>query len=129
MLKFSADTSSAEASIRLDKARLPTVVRSAVAEYGAKLLMQVKANASGRPGPDVITGQYRDSIQMDLQASGATATAFVFSDEPYAITLEYGGMSGGRGGLKVSRPYPHFRPALKSVGSEFEKALYDRMVL
>ncbi len=98
---------------------LPDIVSNGINHFGEELLFTVKAYASGAPGPEVITGVYRDSISSDITMSGVVGQADVFTDMNFGYRLEYGGVSTTQGKELVTRPYPHFRPALMKVGQEF----------
>lgn len=100
--------------------------RSIAAAYGVRLVEEVKAHASGRPGPEVITGQYLDSIYfevLEIDVVGSTRVV-VGSDAPQALRLEYGFVGTDSLGRTVNAPpYPHFGPAADIVEPEFEAAL------
>jgi phage gpG-like protein len=103
--------------------------------YKAGLLIeeQAKQNASGRPGPNVITGNLRASIVTKLSSP---VTAMVGTNISYASAVEFGhnikvGI-GSRGGLirntrhlnpssigsRMTRAYPYF---FESVGQTADK--------
>lgn len=95
---------------------LPTVVR----RNGRELQRRVRANASGRPGPNKITGDYWRSIKYRTYKLPSGLTAEVFSAAPQAYRLEYGFVGVDSLGRHYNQPpFPHFRPALRSIESEF----------
>ena len=77
-----------------------------------RLLEEVKRNASGRPGPNVVTGRYL--------AAFAIVEGKVVNPSPQTHRLEYGFVGTDRLGRVYSQPpFPHFRPALAVVAKEF----------
>ena len=72
------------------------------------LKTRVQAHASGRPGPNVVTGDYRRSWTMEAVPNGQ----MVGTNKPQARRLEwgfYGADSLGR--VYHQPPYPHVGPA------------------
>ena len=101
------------------KADLPR----AVFRTGAQLRTAVRARASGRPGPRVITGNYRRSIAQtnttDLQGN---PTAYVHTNAPQAMRLEYGFVGiDAAGRMNNSPPYPHWAPAVRDIEGVLER--------
>jgi Bacteriophage HK97-gp10, putative tail-component len=90
-------------------------------EYAPVILETIKKNASGRPGPEVITGKYRDSIKIKK----VTADGMAFgSNHPAAARLEYGFVGRDSLGREVvAPPYPHFRPAIQVWQRAWKNAL------
>lgn len=89
--------------------------------YGALLLVRVQRNASGRPGPNVITGEYRDSWQVETtwRASGEVRTR-VFTEHPAARRLEFGFVGADVAGRIYDQPpFPHAMPAFRETGPEW----------
>lgn len=73
--------------------------------------MLVKANASGRPGPNIRTGDYVRSIRA-RPVTRPGQTGYIGSPRPQAARLElgfYGRDSLGR--QYAQPPFPHFAPA------------------
>ena len=67
-----------------------------------------KQNASGRPGPNVITGRLRSSIYWKLDQGGDRGLrAFIGSDVEYAGYVELG--------TDRAPAYPFLRPALEAA--------------
>ncbi len=72
------------------------------------LLEEIRKNASGRPGPDVVTGVYRDSWGI----SGDMVT----TRHPAALRLEFGYVGVDSLGRDYNQPpFPHVRPALEAA--------------
>jgi hypothetical protein len=85
---------------------------SATVRFGVALHDATRRHASGRPGPNVITGAYRESIALEYRDGGA----FVFSGAPQAHRLEYGFVGlDSMGRMYHQPPYPHFRTALAEI--------------
>lgn len=98
---------------------------TAVATQGSVLQRKVKANASGRPGPRVQTGDYRRSIGLQVRREGASIVAEVSSNAVMAARLEYGfwGMTDSLGRLFHQPAYPHFGPAADEMERVFPVAI------
>jgi hypothetical protein len=77
----------------------------------------VREYASGRPGPQVITGEYRSSIAVtQLATPGIVAEAIVGTDAPQAMRLEFGFVGVDAIGRHYSQPpFPHWRPGLSEA--------------
>lgn len=93
-----------------------------VRHWGVRLQAQVKANASGRPGPRMITGDYNRSIALDVDAGNQPA-ARVGTNRPQARRLEFGFHGVDSLGRSYDQPpFPHFGPAHSTIGPLFEAA-------
>jgi hypothetical protein len=102
---------------------LPQTV-SVVRHYAMLLETQIKANASGRPGPNVITGDYRRSWTHEVFVAGDVVSAVVGTNKPQARRLEYGYIGPDTlGRIFDSPPYPHVGPAVETVRPLFFEAL------
>lgn len=86
--------------------------------HGAKtLVVQVQRNASGRPGPRVITGKYRASWQSDVHRVGPVIVAEVGTDAPQGRRLEFGFVGVDSLGRHYNQPpFPHLGPAVNVFG-------------
>jgi hypothetical protein len=81
-----------------------------------KLLAKVIQHASGRPGPNIVTGQY--------------VAAFLIEDgkivnlSPQTHRLEYGFVGEDSLGRHYYQPpFPHFRPALEEMRQEYGRGI------
>lgn len=86
--------------------------------YGTILLARTKAYASGRPGPNVITGAYRNSIRIryETELSTGTSAAIVGSEAPQAARLEFGFKGVDSLGRHYNQPpFPHYSRALADM--------------
>lgn len=104
----------------LRKAHATERINAVTRHYGQILQTRVMANASGRPGPRAVTGNYRRSIGLDIGPSMAT----VFSNAPQARRLELGfAGQDSLGRHYADPPRPHYGPALDEVGPLYAEAL------
>lgn len=90
-----------------------------------------RKHASGRPGPRVISGDFRRSITGDTFVGGPTVLGSIGSGAPQARRLEYGFVGADSLGRVYNQPpYPWLTPAvpeisdaiLEAVTAELEKA-------
>ena len=104
------------------RARTRTITR----HHAMLLRVRIQRNASGRPGPNVITGKYRASWDVRMRTGGGMVTAEVFSDAPQARRLEYGFVGVDSLGRHYRQPpFPHVEPAFRRTEPEFLQALAD----
>ncbi|MFE7119027.1 HK97 gp10 family phage protein [Streptomyces sp. NPDC057654] len=104
------------------RARTRTITR----HHAMLLRVRIQRNASGRPGPQVITGQYRASWDVRMSGGAGQVTAEVYSDAPQARRLEYGFVGVDALGRHYRQPpYPHVEPAWKQTRPGFLRALAD----
>lgn len=102
--------------------KMPGDVRRLTRHYGMLLLARIQANASGRPGPRAVTGDYRRSWNM--QAAGEAVV--VGTDRPQARRLEYGFVGPDRIGRVYNQPpFPHVGPAVDQIERQWEDAIGD----
>jgi hypothetical protein len=89
-------------------------------DTGERLLAAVKRNASGRPGPNVVTGAYRSGFFLIRRPMRVG----VGNHSPQTFRLEYGFFGVDSMGRVYSQPpFPHMRPALAEVQQQFRKDL------
>ncbi|MGW7237045.1 HK97 gp10 family phage protein [Streptomyces sp. NPDC054804] len=108
--------------------RMGSAVRArtrAITRHHAMLLrVRIQKNASGRPGPNVITGQYRASWDVRVTVTGGQVSAVVFTEAPQSRRLEYGFVGVDRLGRQYRQPpYPHIEPAFRQTEPGFLEAL------
>lgn len=78
----------------------------------------VKGNASGRPGPRVITGGHRGSISGDHAVQGDSVVGQIGANSAQAARLEYGFVGRDSLGRNYNQaPYPYFQPSVPEVTS------------
>lgn len=134
MLSIDVDTSDAlrvATSIERHGQVVHERVRAAVFLSGQELSRFVKAHASGRPGPNAPTGQYRNSIPVkpDMLVSAGGVTAVLGTNAPQARRLELGFSETDSLGRHFDQPpYAHWGPALDDEAVPFEDRLWVAMV-
>ncbi len=105
-------------------ARVLPQALSLVRHYAMLLETQVKANASGRPGPNVITGDYRRSWTHEVHVSDGVVSGTVGTNKPQARRLEYGFVGADSLGRVYDQPpYAHVGPAVATIEPLFVQAL------
>lgn len=99
-------------------------VRGVVNHYGHLLRAQVMRNASGRPGPKVVTGDYRRSITLRTGGGGGNFVAVVGTSNPQGRRLEYGFHGADSlGRVYAQPPFPHWGPAADFILPQFVRAM------
>ncbi|MFB7742492.1 HK97 gp10 family phage protein [Streptomyces sp. NPDC056132] len=93
---------------------------SVVRHYTMLLETRIKAHASGRPGPNAPTGDYRRSWTHTVQTSGETVIGTVGTNKPQARRLEFGFVGADSlGRIYNQRPYPHVGPSVAEIQPRF----------
>lgn len=92
---------------------------------GTAGVSRIRANASGRPGPNVITGQYRASWRSETRGIPHGAECTIGTNAPQGRRLEFGfwDMTDSIGRHFFQPPYPHVQPALGHI----EETLHQQM--
>jgi hypothetical protein len=104
-------------------AALPAVA-SVVQHYAMLLETAIKANASGRPGPNAPTGDYRRSWTHEISTNGLTVEAIIGTNKPQARRLEFGFVGvDSLGRIYNQPPYPHVGPAVEEIRPAFLAAV------
>lgn len=81
-------------------------------------IARIRGNASGRPGPNVITGAYRNSWRSEMHALPHGAACTIGTDLPYGRRLEFGFTGTDALGRNYAQPpFAHVQPALGYIGS------------
>ena len=98
-------------------------MRHLVNMLGARAVARVKANASGRPGPRRIHGNYTRSMNVQYESDGTDVyAAVVGTNAPQARRLEYGFVGyDSLGRYYHQGPLPHWRP----MADEMERRIED----
>jgi hypothetical protein len=98
-----------------------------ITQHHAMLLrVRIQQHASGRPGPNVITGQYRASWQVSTRIDGGEVTSTVHTNAPQANRLEYGFVGTDALGRHYRQPpFPHVAPAWRQTRPVYVQALAD----
>lgn len=96
----------------------------AVALHGKQYQAAVKRRASGRPGPNVITGKYRNSIKFRMVRSGLTPAAEVYTEAPQARRLELGFAGVDSLGRTFHQPpFPHWEQDVKATADGLQRTI------
>lgn len=96
-----------------------------VAMYGQLLKTRIQAKASGRPGPNAPTGDYRRSWTVSSGKRGATHEAVVGTAKPQGRRLEYGFVGIDSLGRHYNQPpYKHVDPAKRELEPKFKTAMW-----
>lgn len=112
------------ADMHAQSAAIPVKVGAAVRHYGLLLTTRIQANASGRPGPNVVTGDYRRSWTTRFTQAGTVSESESGTNAPQARRLEYGFHGADSlGRVYDQAPLPHVGPAAGWVFPKFEEAM------
>jgi hypothetical protein len=89
----------------------------------------IRMNASGRPGPNIITGAYWDSWQVEPFPVSDGGGAVVGTTKPQGRRLEYGfyDMTDSLGRHFFQVPRPHVEPAVTELSADYEQAFRDAL--
>lgn len=84
-----------------------------VGEVGRGL---IRGNATGRPGPNRITGQYWSSWQTQVRGIPYGAECTIGTDRPQGRRLEFGFVGPDSLGRVYNQPpFPHVGPAIPAI--------------
>lgn len=116
-MPLTTNASTVAAGMEAVAALVPERVAALTKHVGVLLQARIKSRASGRPGPNIVTGQYVASWKNELTLEGvAIATATVSTDQPQGRRLEYGFIGTDSLGRNYHQPaFPHVGPALDEV--------------
>ncbi|HEX5568027.1 MAG TPA: hypothetical protein VFY14_14055 [Streptomyces sp.] len=104
---------------RLERAatRIGPAIQLGVRHTGEMGIARIRGNASGRPGPNVITGAYRNSWRPELRRLPYGAQCTIGTSLPYGRRLEFGFTGTDSLGRRYNQPpFPHVQPALPYIG-------------
>lgn len=111
---------------RLEQAsdRVGPEVDRTVQQQGRLLRALIMENASGRPGPNVITDQYRTSWKPEPFAVPNGGGVVIGTRKPQGRRLEFGfyDMTDSIGRHFFQPPFPHVEPAVNELSPEYEQA-------
>lgn len=126
MVIMRSNASQVAAQFKADSAAIRVKTKKVLRHHGQLLLTRIQAKASGRPGPNAPTGDYRRSWGMQTRSTQFTEEVSVGTNAPQGRRLElgfYGADSLGR--VYNQPPYEHVTPACDEVfpklAREFEK--------
>jgi hypothetical protein len=109
-----------------DSVELPLAIGAIVATETLLLQGRVKGRASGRPGPNAPTGDYRRSISARVTRAykGAVTTGEVGTNRPQGRRLELGFHGTDSLGRHFNQPaFEHFGPAVDETDGPFQRKL------
>ena len=100
-----------------------------VQQQGRLLRAPIMENASGRPGPNVITGDYRGSWKTDPFPVPDGGGVDVGTREPQGRRLEYGFMNmyDSLGRYYRQPPFPHVEPAVNELSTQYQQAFHEAL--
>lgn len=114
-----------ELAYRLERAAdgVGTAIKRKVRHTGTLGVARIRANASGRPGPNVITGDYRASWRAVTRGIPYGAQCTIGTDAPQGRRLEFGfyDMTDSLGRHYMQPPFPHVQPALPFLGDTLKE--------
>lgn len=111
------------AAARLALPQLQARTRAAVQQFAPLLAERIQTAASGRPGPNIVSGELYGSVQVSYEG-GEWGEATVGTSTPYARRLEYGFYGTDSIGRTYAQPpYPFFSRAVEGSQSEFISVL------
>ncbi|MFD7995513.1 HK97 gp10 family phage protein [Streptomyces mexicanus] len=108
-----------ELADRLEHAamKIGPAIEKGIKHTGELGVARVRGNASGRPGPNVITGAYRNSWRAETRSLRYSAICTLGTDLPYGRRLEFGFVGADSLGRVYNQPpFPHVQPALGFIG-------------
>jgi hypothetical protein len=104
------------AKMRAATLGVPREVRRINQRYAVILGNSLTHHASGRPGPNVVTGAFRASMMVKVTGFSIVA----INNSPQARRLEYGFVGTDRLGRHYAQPpYPSVIPALLEVSPQW----------
>ncbi|KIF66290.1 hypothetical protein HY68_36935 [Streptomyces sp. AcH 505] len=115
-----------EVATRLDQAAdaLPSAIRGRVQHAGELGRGMIRANASGRPGPNVITGHYRASWQTQTRSLPNGAECTIGTDAPQGRRLEFGFTGVDSIGRYYDQPpFPHVGTAIPAIEAALQAGM------
>jgi hypothetical protein len=99
--------------------RIGPAIARAVQHTGVLGQAKIRGNASGRPGPNVITGAYRNSWRAVTRRLPYGAICTLGTDAPQGRRLELGFVGIDSLGRHYNQPpFPHVQPALPGIQSD-----------
>ena len=100
------------------------VMRDNGTKFSYELKEKIVEHASGRPGPNIVTGEYVSSINVEINNDTESMSINAGSNAPQMMRLEQGYTGTDANGRHVSQPpYPHFRPAFEEMQDRFEELM------
>lgn len=102
--------------------RMTKVVR----KYAQLGLAKVRANASGRPGPRRVTGDYKRDMNIEYDGP---FLANISTGKPQGPRLEFGFVGEDKLGRHYNQPpFPHWGPMADWLMPQFQTAVAEAIV-
>ncbi|MFH9425968.1 HK97 gp10 family phage protein [Streptomyces sp. NPDC017529] len=100
-----------------------------VHRQGRLLRALIMENASGRPGPNVITGDYRGSWKPEPFPVPHGGGVTIGTDKPQAKRLEFGfyDRTDSLGRHYFQPPFPHVEPAVNELSAQYKAAFRETL--
>lgn len=106
--------------------KIGPAIEKGVKHTGVLGVARIRGNASGRPGPNVVSGAYRNSWRPETKRLPYGAVCTIGTDLPYGRRLEFGFTGTDSLGRYYDQPpFPHVQPALPYI----EQTLMGQMRL
>jgi hypothetical protein len=121
-----------ELATRLERAadRLPAAIEATMRHEAILLVMKIRANASGPPGPNRVTGDYTsyggpgDSWQIEAKSVPGGTRITVGTVRPQGLRLEFGFVGTDSLGRTYNQaPRPHMGPAVEETVQDLPEAI------
>jgi hypothetical protein len=113
------------AALEKGATQTPLLMAAVVDKTAVDLNALTQQNASGRPGPNAPTGDYRGSWRVEPVRDGVDEVSrSVGTDRPQARRLEYGFVGTDSLGRTYDQaPLPHHGPAVDVIEPQWEAAM------
>ena len=106
----------------------PVVLQEVVKYWAFAGLGRVKSNASGRPGPRRVTGDYTRTFNVELYRTGDAVRATIGTNAVQALRLELGFVGADSLGRVYNQaPLPHWMPMADWVEQGFHADAANRI--
>lgn len=105
---------------RLERAasRVGPAITKGIIHTGQLATARIRGNASGRPGPNVITGAYRNSWHTQTRGLPFGAWCTIGTMAPQGRRLEFGFVGPDSLGRVYNQPpFPHAGPAVPYIAA------------
>lgn len=113
-------------ALQLGGRKANVAVHKVTVDYGYRGLALVRRNASGRPGPNQITGGYKRKMNLRFRFDGSVVVGV---NDDRAVRLEkgfHGQDSAGR--YYNQKAYPHFGPAADELRIPYQRAVLQAAI-
>lgn len=120
-IRFESNAETLGASLRLAGGSFAPIIDKVLSAAASAAQTQIRANASGRPGPRVQTGNYRRSWTIHRGRDGTTRWYEVGTNSPQGWRLEMGFVGVDSLGRHYNQPpFPHVGPVADKLDSSIE---------